>query len=158
MKVVVRAFVFNPDGEILMARHKADAPWVLPGGHIEDWESLHEGMVRELEEEFGLSAQFFEIDREEILSHRGKRLSMNPLPISSYNLVYKNSEWIDASRSEYIFLMETEGIIEKKQDEEIVEYAWMEPEKILSMRPNIETWDFYIEILEKIVGDEELGG
>jgi hypothetical protein len=49
-------------------------------------------MIRELEEEFGLSAQFFEIDREEILSHRGKRLSMNPLPISSYNLVYKNSE------------------------------------------------------------------
>jgi hypothetical protein len=53
--------------------------------------------------------------------------------------------------------METDGVIEKKQDEEIAEYAWMEPEKILSMKPNIETWDFYIEILEKIVGDEELG-
>jgi NADH pyrophosphatase NudC (nudix superfamily) len=53
--------------------------------------------------------------------------------------------------------METDATIEKKQDEEIAEYAWFDPEKILSMKPNIETWDFYIEILEKIIGDEELG-
>jgi NADH pyrophosphatase NudC (nudix superfamily) len=45
----------------------------------------------------------------------------------------------------------------KIQTEEIAEYAWFDPEKILSMKPNIETWDFYIEILEKIIGDEELG-
>jgi hypothetical protein len=45
----------------------------------------------------------------------------------------------------------------KIQAEEIVEYAWMDPERILSMKPNVDTWDFYIEILEKIVGDEELG-
>jgi hypothetical protein len=43
------------------------------------------------------------------------------------------------------------------QQEEIAEYAWMDPEKILSMKPNIETWDFYQEILEKIIGDDELG-
>jgi hypothetical protein len=49
-------------------------------------------MIRELQEEFGLKANFFEMDREEILSHRGKKLSMNPLPIASYDLEYKNSE------------------------------------------------------------------
>jgi hypothetical protein len=53
--------------------------------------------------------------------------------------------------------METDGVIEKIQDTEIAEYAWMDPEKILSMKPNIDTWDFYQEILEKIIGEDELG-
>jgi 8-oxo-dGTP pyrophosphatase MutT (NUDIX family) len=157
MKPVVRAFVFNPEWEILMARHKAHTPWVLPGGHVESWESLHEAIIRELQEEFGMKADFFEMDREEILSHKWRKLPMNPLPIASYDLEYKNSEWQDKSRTEYVFLMETDENITKVQDAEIAEYAWIEPENILSMKPNVETWDFYIEILEKIVGDEELG-
>lgn len=70
LPAVVRAFVFNPDGQILMARHSLDSPWVLPGGHVESGESLHEAMQRELTEEFGLEARFFEIDRDEILRHK----------------------------------------------------------------------------------------
>jgi 8-oxo-dGTP pyrophosphatase MutT (NUDIX family) len=92
MKSVVRAFVFNPEGQILMTKHSADAPWVLPGGHVESGESIHEAMIRELREEFSLEAQFFEIDREEMLHHKGKRLTHHPLPISIYDLEYKNSE------------------------------------------------------------------
>lgn len=156
MKPVVRAFLFNPDGDILLARHKPNTPWVLPGGHVEDGEALHEAMIREIEEEFQISARFFDIDHEEILSHKWKHLKMNPLPIASYDLSYTNSEGIDKSRTEYIFLSETDGEITKKQDEEIIEYAWFEPEKVLSMKPNIDTWDFYQEILEKIIGDDEL--
>jgi isopentenyldiphosphate isomerase len=114
-------------------------------------------MMRELDEEFGLAARFFEIDSEEILTHKGKKLSMNPLPIASYDLSYTNSEGKDKSRTEYIFLMETDEEVKHVQSEEITEYAWMEPEKILSMKANIETWDFYQEILEKIIGEDELG-
>jgi ADP-ribose pyrophosphatase YjhB (NUDIX family) len=157
MKPVVRAFVFNSDGEILFARHKPNTPWVLPGWHVEDGEALHEAMVRELSEEFDLSARFFDIDTEEILTHKGKKLTMNALPIASYDLTYTNSEGKDKSRTEYVFLMETDALITKKQDEEIIEYAWFEPEKILSMKPNSETWDFYQEILEKIIGEDEIG-
>ncbi len=156
MKSVVRAFIFDPEGQILMARHKPATPWVLPGGHVEADEALHDAMKREIQEEFGIQAHFFEMDREEILSHKGKKLIHHPLPISSYDLSYTDSEGKNKSRTEYIFLMETNEEIGEIQTEEIAEYAWFDPEKILSMKPNIETWDFYQQILENIIGDEEL--
>lgn len=89
---VVRAFVFNPNGQILMTRHTAGVLWVLPGGHVEASESLNDAMIRELHEEFGLEARFFEIDRDEILRHKGRKLKHIPLPITTYELSYTNKE------------------------------------------------------------------
>ncbi len=155
MKSVVRAFLFNPEWSILLVQHKNNTPWVLPGGHVEIWESLHTAMIRELSEEFLLEARFFEIDREEMLHHKGKRLTHHPLPISIYDLEYKNAEWVDKSRTEYVFLMETDGHIWKIQNEEIYAYKWFEVDEILTMKPNIETWDFIIEMLEKIVWEDD---
>jgi ADP-ribose pyrophosphatase YjhB (NUDIX family) len=65
MRPVVRAFIFNPEGSILLARHEKDSPWVLPGGHIEANEALHDAMMREIREEFGLKARFFDSDESE---------------------------------------------------------------------------------------------
>lgn len=157
---VVRAFVFNPDGQILMTKHSKDTPWVLPGGHVESGENPHEAMVRELTEEFGLSARFFEIDRDEILRHKWKKLVHYPLPIATYELNYTNKEWKDKSRSESIFLMETDVPATQTltvQSAEISEYQWFDADDIITMKPNIETWDFVIEMLERIIdsGDEE---
>lgn len=50
--------------------------------------------------------------------------------------------------------METDEEIEETQVEEIFEYGWFEVDEILGMKPNIETWDFYIEMLDRIMGDE----
>ena len=155
MKSVVRAFVFNPEWNVLLVQHKNNTPWVLPGGHVEVWESFHRAMIRELLEEFSLKARFFEIDRDEMLHHKGKRLNHHPLPISIYDLEYKNAEWVDKSRTEYVFLMETDEEIWKVQNEEIYAYKWFEVDEILTMKPNIETWDFIIEMLEKIVWEDD---
>lgn len=157
MKQVVRTFLFNPEGQILLAQHKPNTPWVLPGGHVEAEETLHEAMIREIYEEFWIESQFFEIDPEELLHHRGKKLSHHPLPIAIYDLEYKNAEGKDKSRTEYVFLMETSDVIKKTQIEEINDFRWFDPDEILSMKPNTEIWDFIIEMLEKIIGDEELG-
>ena len=152
---VVRAFVFNPEGKVLMAQHKAGTPWVLPGGHVEPGESIHSAMIRELQEEFSLEARFFDMDHEEMLHHRGKKLAHHPLPISIYDLSYTSKDGKDKSRTEYVFLMESDSQVWKIQSEEIHEYKWFEVDDILTMKPNIETWDFVIEMLEKIVGEDD---
>jgi NADH pyrophosphatase NudC (nudix superfamily) len=43
------------------------------------------------------------------------------------------------------------------QASEISEYRWFDADDIITMKPNIETWDFVIEMLERIIdsGDEE---
>lgn len=37
------------------------------------------------------------------------------------------------------------------QTAEIAEYKWFDADDILTMKPNIETYDFIIEILERIL-------
>jgi NADH pyrophosphatase NudC (nudix superfamily) len=51
--------------------------------------------------------------------------------------------------------METDDTIKSIQTEEIAEYNWFEVDDILMMKPNIEAFDFMIEMLEKIVGEED---
>lgn len=155
LPTVVRAIVFNPEWQVLLTKHKKDTLWVLPGGHVESWESLHDAMKRELLEEFSLSANFFEMDSNEILHHEWKKLKHSPLPISIYELRYQNAEGKDKSRIEYVFLMETNEKVQKIQVEEIAEYQWFDAEDILIMKPNIETYDFIIEMIEKILGEED---
>lgn len=43
----------------------------------------------------------------------------------------------------------------KIQTEEIVEYKWFDADDIITMKPNIDTWDFIIEMLERIIGSDE---
>lgn len=48
--------------------------------------------------------------------------------------------------------METDDNIQETQTEEIFDYKWFDPDEILSMKPNVDSWDFIIEMLEKIIG------
>ncbi len=152
---VVRAFLCNAEGNILLTQHKKDTPWVLPGGHVEPWESIHEAILREIREEFDISSSFFDIDTEEILHHKWEKLKHYPLPISIYELNYTNKEWKDASRVEYVFLMQTDESPKNIQVSEIFAYKWFDAEEILSMTPNRDTYDFIIEMLEKIIGNDD---
>ena len=60
-RVNVRALIYN-DGKILAVKHKSEtgeepAYWAVPGGGLDPFESLEEGVAREVYEELGIKAQ-----------------------------------------------------------------------------------------------------
>ncbi len=146
---VVRAFVFNTDGDILLVRHRKDSPFALPWWHREPWESLHDAMIREIKEETGSEARFFDIDPGDLI-RKWNKLKNLAHPISIYEIQITANK----TNVEYIFLMEMTEDIKQIQDEEIIEYGWYEPEKILTMIPEKEIWGQYIQILSKLTDDE----
>lgn len=54
--VTASAIVFNPDGEVLVHRHKRLGILLQPGGHVEGTERPHDAAQRELHEETGVVA------------------------------------------------------------------------------------------------------
>ena len=51
----VGAFIFNPDGELLLLKsHRWPGWYVVPGGHVELGERIEEAVIRETKEETGL--------------------------------------------------------------------------------------------------------
>jgi len=53
--------VFNPDGKVLMIKHKKLGVWLPPGGHIDDNELPCDAVVREIFEETGVTAKVISI-------------------------------------------------------------------------------------------------
>lgn len=51
--------------------------------------------------------------------------------------------------------METDETIKSTQASEIYEYEWFDADDILIMKPNIDIYDFTLEMLEKIIGNND---
>ncbi len=56
-KARAATIIVRKGDKFLMGKTNKDGSWTLPGGHIEDGESAHQGAIRELTEETGLKAQ-----------------------------------------------------------------------------------------------------
>jgi len=54
MRIAVRALLFNEKNELLVVQHHKSTFWALPGGKIENKESLKECLAREIHEELGI--------------------------------------------------------------------------------------------------------
>jgi ADP-ribose pyrophosphatase YjhB (NUDIX family) len=50
-----RAIIINPDNQILLVKHTYQPHWYLPGGGLKRGESVKTALLRELQEEVGLT-------------------------------------------------------------------------------------------------------
>lgn len=55
--VSVAAAVVREDGQVLAIRRRDNGRWELPGGILEHGETVHAGVIREVEEETGMTVE-----------------------------------------------------------------------------------------------------
>ena len=114
-RINVRAIVWK-DGKLLAVKHKSkdgseSAYWALPGGGLDPFESLSDGITREMIEETGIAPQ---VDRilfgQQLLSGRAGRdeelefffLVTNPDDYESIDLEKTSHGTIELARCEFI--------------------------------------------------------
>lgn len=67
VQVGVKSLIFNKEGKVLLLKRNtakypdANNPWDIPGGRIDADQTLEQNLLREIEEETGLSPMVIEI-------------------------------------------------------------------------------------------------
>lgn len=112
-----KVLVVNNDDNVLVVRRSNTHPWVpltndLPGGKVEDSETMAEGAVRELKEETGISTEASSLRKVNQLSldnYHGKdymlelfvvQLDTTPEVILSYE--HDKYEWVPLEKVEIV--------------------------------------------------------
>ena len=110
----VGAFIFNPQGEILLVQsHKWLGKWVVPGGHVELGETLEGALRREPREETGLEVYDLEF-------------------INFQQFIYDPAFWKHRHFIFFDFACKSDSS-EVVLNEEAQAYMWVSPEKALKM-------------------------
>ncbi|MDD2871178.1 MAG: NUDIX hydrolase [Candidatus Gracilibacteria bacterium] len=125
MRQVVRCFLQDND-KILLVKHNENTLWTLPGGHVEDGESIFDAIEREIKEEFNLKIKLTNDNKYLNYSHI-KEFSK---PLSIYTISYNSPKHGVVTKLEYIFLAKVVSGELKVQEEEIYDYKWFTRDEI----------------------------
>ncbi len=152
MEHSVRCYLFDEDDRILLVKHAADQPWVLPWGHLENDETIYECLEREIQEELWVSMSILGAQNQ-LSSHH---VSPMPLPISIHTVAYEHRERWPVSKLEYFFFARTSEEITELETNEIYDTTWVEIDELLEMETWLEIHEFIQEILEQNIDLLEL--
>ncbi len=127
MRQVARALVKNAEWKYLMVIHPKSETWTMPGGHIDEWETLQQAVKRELKEEFNLKIKLLGRKDDFWIEH----IKSLVLPIANYKIYYKSKKFGQVKKQEYIFHAEAKDISTLRScPKEIKDYKWMSAEEI----------------------------
>ncbi len=130
MRQVVRALVKNSEGKYLIVMHLKSDTWTIPGGHIDEGETLQRAVKRELKEEFNIKIKLLGEKDDFWIEH----IKSLVLPIANYKIYYKSKKFGQVKKQEYIFHAEVKDISELKAcPKEIKDYKWLTPEEIFEI-------------------------
>jgi len=145
MEVCARCYLLDSSERILLVKHSDEQPWVLPGGHLEAEETIYECLEREVQEEVGLGITVVWV--ENTLS--AKNIATLPLPISIHRVKYEHRTRGDVDKIEYFFFARVNGEVTNHNNEEIVDYKWMEYDDIMDLKSDEEIHQYTQDILEQ---------
>lgn len=115
VEVITSAIIENPEGKILLVRSpKWHNKWIMPGGHIEPGEMIEQALLREVEEEVGLS-----LKSEGIIIY-GELIGSEDFNRPAHFIYFD-------------ILCKTENSDIKIDNEELTDYKWITPQEALEM-------------------------
>lgn len=143
LSYVVRAFLLDAKNKILLVKHKKNEPRVLPGGHVEDGESLTRALRREIKEELSIDIEILGIKNQT----NDPQVMMKPIPISVQEVTY---EWVShvISKLEFrYFVRAWDGKI--KSNTEVAQKRRFTISEILSMRTDEDIFQSTKDVLKQ---------
>ncbi len=115
VEIVGSAIIENKKGEILLVKSpKWSNKWTMPGGHIEPGERIEDALLREAEEEVGLKL------KSEGIVALGELIGSKDFHRPAHFIYFD-------------ILCKTDSTNLKLDNKELFEYAWVKPEKALTM-------------------------
>ena len=145
MEITSRAFIFDDDDNILLVKHSQDQMRVLPGGHIENNETMYKALKREIEEELWVSITIIGSD----IQFSDHNIVSLPLPVSIHKVQYEHIERGSIEKLEYIFFARIDGNVTEIQEDEIYDWKRASSDDVFAMEWNREIHTFMQEILEQ---------
>jgi 8-oxo-dGTP pyrophosphatase MutT (NUDIX family) len=153
MELSVRAYIFDEDDRVLVVKHSAEQPWVLPWGHVEEGETYYEALSRELMEELGIKIMLVWAENDLTDS----MVKSMPLPVSIHKVRYEHRNRGQVEKLEMFFFARLKWAFPEQFSDEIYEWEWVESDDLIDMDES-ETFSFIPEILEQNIDLLELVG
>ena len=115
VEVVGSGIIENEEGKILLVKcPKWNNKWTMPGGHVEPGEAIEQALLREIEEETGLS-----LKSDGVMAF-GELIGSKDFPRLAHFIYFD-------------ILCQTDSTEVKIDNEELTDYDWVTPEEGLRM-------------------------
>lgn len=116
MKIIAQVILENPNGEVLMylRDNNPNIPfphhWDLIGGHVEENETVEQGLVRETKEELGIQLIGFKFWRSYVCLEGDVYPNIKYIFKAPINLSIEEITLLEGERVQYFKLEEIEGL------------------------------------------------